>query len=131
MAAAEARGADFPVGMKVLVVDDDPTCLVVLKRMLLECRYDGEQLPRSSPPPLGSVALACLSVFTGREAIDCFPGPIGYENSNICLLLFRACYGFYLFVLCSPRRRCFMRFTRSSRKFQGNLRCPVINLRNL
>jgi len=38
MAAAEARGADFPVGLKVLVVDDDPTCLVVLKRMLLECR---------------------------------------------------------------------------------------------
>jgi hypothetical protein len=70
MAAAEARGADFPVGMKVLVVDDDPTCLVVLKRMLLECRYDGEQLPRSSPPPLGSLlwrASRCL--LGGRRLI--------------------------------------------------------------
>jgi CheY-like chemotaxis protein len=31
------------VGMKVLVVDDDPTSLLVLKRMLDECRYDGKQ----------------------------------------------------------------------------------------
>jgi len=66
MAAAEARGGEFPVGMKVLVVDDDPTCLLVLKRMLLDCRYDGGQLPRSSPSPLGSVALACLGVFWAR-----------------------------------------------------------------
>lgn len=51
MAAAEARGGEFPVGMKVLVVDDDPTCLLVLKRMLLDCRYDGEQLPLSSLSP--------------------------------------------------------------------------------
>ncbi|KAL5210029.1 hypothetical protein ABZP36_005652 [Zizania latifolia] len=40
MAPAEEAGGEFPVGMKVLVVDDDPTCLAVLKRMLLECRYD-------------------------------------------------------------------------------------------
>jgi len=60
---AEARGGDFPVGMKVLVVDDDPTCLVVLKRMLLECRYDGELTPRpfSFSPRLGFIwrALFC------------------------------------------------------------------------
>uniref|UniRef100_A0A0E0KAR1 Two-component response regulator n=1 Tax=Oryza punctata TaxID=4537 RepID=A0A0E0KAR1_ORYPU len=36
----DGGGVEFPVGMKVLVVDDDPTCLAVLKRMLLECRYD-------------------------------------------------------------------------------------------
>ncbi|KAM3230025.1 hypothetical protein ACQJBY_060683 [Aegilops geniculata] len=37
----EAGGGDqFPVGMKVLVVDDDQTCLAVLKRMLVQCRYD-------------------------------------------------------------------------------------------
>ncbi|KAG8074107.1 hypothetical protein GUJ93_ZPchr0006g43114 [Zizania palustris] len=40
MAPAEEVCGEFPVGMKVLVVDDDPTCLAVLKRMLLECRYD-------------------------------------------------------------------------------------------
>jgi hypothetical protein len=54
----EAGGGDqFPVGMKVLVVDDDPTCLAVLNRMLVQCRYDGERAafaPISSlpPPPL-------------------------------------------------------------------------------
>ncbi|KAG6529190.1 two-component response regulator ORR21-like [Zingiber officinale] len=30
----------FPVGMKVLLVDDDLTCLAVVKRMLLNCQYD-------------------------------------------------------------------------------------------
>ncbi|RRT52254.1 hypothetical protein B296_00049485 [Ensete ventricosum] len=30
----------FPVGMKVLLVDDDLTCLAVVKRMLLHCQYD-------------------------------------------------------------------------------------------
>ncbi|XP_072992130.1 two-component response regulator ORR21-like [Typha latifolia] len=40
-AKVEDEGSsEFPVGLKVLVVDDDMTCLMVLKRMLLECRYD-------------------------------------------------------------------------------------------
>ncbi|XP_074570325.1 two-component response regulator ORR21-like isoform X2 [Curcuma longa] len=30
----------FPVGMKILLVDDDLTCLAVVKRMLLNCQYD-------------------------------------------------------------------------------------------
>ncbi|CAL9158216.1 unnamed protein product [Musa hybrid cultivar] len=30
----------FPVGMKVLLVDDDSTCLAVVERMLLHCQYD-------------------------------------------------------------------------------------------
>ncbi|KAJ8471680.1 hypothetical protein OPV22_026023 [Ensete ventricosum] len=29
----------FPVGMRVLAVDDDPTCLRVLEALLLRCRY--------------------------------------------------------------------------------------------
>ncbi|RZR83288.1 hypothetical protein BHM03_00009876 [Ensete ventricosum] len=35
----------FPVGMKVLLVDDDLTCLAVVKRMLLHCQYD-EAVPK-------------------------------------------------------------------------------------
>ncbi|URD74139.1 response regulator [Musa troglodytarum] len=35
----------FPVGMKVLLVDDDLTCLAVVKRMLLNCQYD-EAVPK-------------------------------------------------------------------------------------
>lgn len=31
----------FPVGMRVLAVDDDPTCLKVLEAMLRQCKYHG------------------------------------------------------------------------------------------
>ena len=31
----------FPVGMKVLCVDDDPLCLRCLEAMLKQCAYDG------------------------------------------------------------------------------------------
>ena len=32
---------EFPVGMRVLAVDDDPTCLKVLDAMLHQCKYHG------------------------------------------------------------------------------------------
>ncbi|EFJ18038.1 type B response regulator [Selaginella moellendorffii] len=32
-------GEGFPIGMRVLVVDDDPLCLLLLKKMLLQCKY--------------------------------------------------------------------------------------------
>lgn len=31
----------FPAGLRVLVVDDDPTCLMILERMLRTCLYRG------------------------------------------------------------------------------------------
>ncbi|GKU89600.1 hypothetical protein SLEP1_g3723 [Rubroshorea leprosula] len=31
----------FPVGLRVLVVDDYPTCLVILEKMLRKCLYEG------------------------------------------------------------------------------------------
>jgi hypothetical protein len=31
----------FPSGLRVLVVDDDPTCLMILERMLRTCLYEG------------------------------------------------------------------------------------------
>ncbi|KAF5771063.1 putative response regulator and transcription factor RR-A-type family [Helianthus annuus] len=30
----------FPAGLRVLVVDDDPTCLVMLEKMLKKCNYE-------------------------------------------------------------------------------------------
>ncbi|TYH29689.1 hypothetical protein ES288_A01G032400v1 [Gossypium darwinii] len=30
----------FPAGLRVLVVDDDPTCLIILEKMLRNCSYD-------------------------------------------------------------------------------------------
>nr|CAD1825682.1 unnamed protein product [Ananas comosus var. bracteatus] len=41
----------FPVGMRVLAVDDDPTCLKLLEVLLLRCKYHG---PTPPPPPLSS-----------------------------------------------------------------------------
>lgn len=32
----------FPSGLRVLVVDDDPTCLMILERMLMTCLYRGK-----------------------------------------------------------------------------------------
>ena len=31
----------FPVGMRVLAVDDDPTCLKLLEGLLRKCQYQG------------------------------------------------------------------------------------------
>lgn len=31
----------FPVGMRVLAVDDDPTCLFILENLLRKCQYQG------------------------------------------------------------------------------------------
>nr|XP_043608344.1 two-component response regulator ARR1-like [Erigeron canadensis] len=30
----------FPAGLRVLVVDDDPTCLMILEKMLKKCKYE-------------------------------------------------------------------------------------------
>lgn len=32
---------DFPAGLRVLVVDDDPLCLRTIERLLWNCHYDG------------------------------------------------------------------------------------------
>nr|XP_010938329.1 two-component response regulator ARR2 isoform X2 [Elaeis guineensis] len=45
---------DFPAGLRVLVVDDDPTCLKILDRMLRKCLYDVTTCSRAA------VALAML-----------------------------------------------------------------------
>ncbi|XP_048496665.1 two-component response regulator ARR2 isoform X3 [Beta vulgaris subsp. vulgaris] len=37
---ADSSGDQFPVGLRVLVVDDDPTCLTILEKMLRTCRYE-------------------------------------------------------------------------------------------
>lgn len=31
----------FPIGMRVLAIDDDPTCLMVLETLLRRCQYHG------------------------------------------------------------------------------------------
>lgn len=37
----------YPVGLKVLAVDDDPLCLKVVEQMLRRCNYEGACLSLS------------------------------------------------------------------------------------
>jgi CheY-like chemotaxis protein len=51
-------GDQFPVGMRVLAVDDDPTCLKVLENLLRRCQYHGNYYGNPTaryhprPPPI-------------------------------------------------------------------------------
>ena len=46
----------FPAGLRVLVVDDDPTWLKILEKMLRKCSYEGQ----------------FSSLFLGFSVIKCF-----------------------------------------------------------
>ncbi|KAK4265153.1 hypothetical protein QN277_026240 [Acacia crassicarpa] len=37
----------FPAGLRVLVVDDDPTCLMILEKMLHTCLYEVAKCKRA------------------------------------------------------------------------------------
>ncbi|CAI5940849.1 unnamed protein product [Closterium sp. NIES-64] len=75
--AAATAAAFFPRGMRVLVVDDDPLCLMILERMLRRCNYQGPSThvatysltegPSSSPSP----SLAPLSRCTHAHLTTC------------------------------------------------------------
>ncbi|KAL8157954.1 two-component response regulator ARR2-like isoform X1 [Apium graveolens] len=45
--AGDGVSDQFPVGLRVLVVDDDSTCLVILQRMLMLCRYEVTKCDRA------------------------------------------------------------------------------------
>ena len=45
-AGDRAREGNFPAGLRVIVVDDDPLCLRVVERMLQRCSYRGAFLQR-------------------------------------------------------------------------------------
>lgn len=40
-ASSSVVSDQFPAGLRVLVVDDDPTCLRILEKMLRTCLYEG------------------------------------------------------------------------------------------
>ncbi|KAK7329508.1 hypothetical protein VNO77_23678 [Canavalia gladiata] len=43
----DAVSDQFPAGLRVLVVDDDPTCLMILERMLRACLYEVTKCKRA------------------------------------------------------------------------------------
>jgi hypothetical protein len=65
-----ADASAFPYGLRVLVVDDDPTWLKILEKMLRKCSYEGWNLCLSPFVPssslmatrsvCASVAYACM-----------------------------------------------------------------------
>lgn len=40
---AAKLASSFPAGLRVLLVDDDPVCLMVIGQMLRACQYEGER----------------------------------------------------------------------------------------
>lgn len=53
----------FPAGLRVLVVDDDVTCLRIVEQMLIRCRYYGPWPPSLFVFTLPLVNLDLLAVF--------------------------------------------------------------------
>lgn len=45
---SSSRAEAFPAGLRVLVVDDDPTWLKILEKMLRKCSYEGTSIASSS-----------------------------------------------------------------------------------
>ncbi|XP_042408123.1 two-component response regulator ARR2-like isoform X1 [Zingiber officinale] len=56
-----ASAPEFPVGLRVLLVDDDPTCLKILDRMLRKCLYHVTTC---------SQAMAALNILRAKK--ECF-----------------------------------------------------------
>lgn len=55
-------GKRFPMGLRVLVVDDDPLCLMILERMLLLCNYKGFRYF----PSICGLYIVMLLAFSGQ-----------------------------------------------------------------
>lgn len=47
----------FPIGLRVLVVDDDPLCLKIVEKMLKRCQYEGACLARHMRPVIGNLPI--------------------------------------------------------------------------
>lgn len=47
----------FPIGLRVLVVDDDPLCLKIVEKMLKRCQYEGACLARHTRPVIGNLPI--------------------------------------------------------------------------
>tara|TARA_B110000977_G_scaffold119801_2_gene154354 strand:- start:6905 stop:7294 length:390 start_codon:yes stop_codon:yes gene_type:complete len=48
----------FPVGLRVLVVDDDPLCLRIVEKMLKRCQYEGATNPDATGDVIREESLA-------------------------------------------------------------------------
>ena len=52
--STELENPRFPVGLRVIVVDDDPLCLRIVEKMLKRCQYEG-------------AAISCFFFCSGRR----------------------------------------------------------------
>ena len=65
MKSGDAVSDQFPAGLRVLVVDDDPTCLMILEKMLRTCLYEGTTLLLLLTPSVSSIF--CFSPISIRS----------------------------------------------------------------
>lgn len=72
--AGDTVSDQFPAGLRVLVVDDDPTCLMILERMLRACLYEGAY----------SLSLSKINWWYKKNVI------------YFVFSMFMCCYGYYL-----------------------------------
>ena len=69
---------DFPNGLRVMVVDDDPLCLKVVEQMLRRCSYSGEAT--GEQPDMDVSTAICL--------VPILPGPLKSSRQMLfCLSL--------------------------------------------
>lgn len=51
----KAPAEDFPSGLRVLLVDDDPLCLMIVEKMLRRCDYSGASIFANDTAACGAV----------------------------------------------------------------------------
>eukprot|EP01018_Ginkgo_biloba_P006434 Gb_15884 [translate_table: standard] len=69
----EETNDTFPVGMRVLVVDDDPICLLLLENLLRSCQYQGHRFTRKG-----------LLLRSGYEVRNFASFPKGFILAKLC-----------------------------------------------
>jgi len=74
---SQGGAPSFPSGLRLLVVDDDPTCLMIVAGMLRKCNYEGAQVSRAvfSSPRTRALSNVCFAMRSLIVTITSFGHP--------------------------------------------------------
>ncbi len=71
---SQGGAPSFPSGLRLLVVDDDPTCLMIVAGMLRKCNYEGAIAPHAVFGPCTHAR--CVRALCCWHALPCVqPSP--------------------------------------------------------